>query len=261
MLRIMIIDNKPTRPEYVAVIRDMVPSSKIVYFTDGAAALELMEKEIFDIIITDIPVRSMDGLSILKYLFTHQMQTTARKFVLTNAINDEVVVEAFTYGADFFMVEPYPVDSLIERVLSNPIKSFYAGRTFDNPEQEKTTMIDNIRNTDDMDQIVSSVLLNLGVTPNLRGYGYVKDAIKIVCNNPLALDGITKIVYPDVAKHFNTTSSRVERAIRHMIEKTWTIGTMSEIDRIFGSAYDPKKGKPTNSEFIATICEYLRNNA
>ena len=125
-------------------------------------------------------------------------------------------------------------------------------------KQDNTSFVEEREEKENLDQIIRSYLRDLGVAANVRGYNYLKTALDLGCKNPLVIEMITKCLYPEIAKLYKTTSSRVERAIRHAIEISWNRGSEELIKEIWGYTISPEKEKPTNSEYIAALAEYIR---
>lgn len=268
-MNVMIVGSQRKAPEFAHMIKDRKPDAKVYYTNDGEEALNVLKRTEFDVIVTDIPVSKVDGLELLGYLYEHRLQTNARKFVLSLIATDRCVSDAFYYGITFYMVRPLSNESILNRILSEdgmgPRRKFVP-RTYDTflsyGESKAATREErNLILKEDSDALmtkITDIFGQLGATPNVTGYHYAKDGIQIMFQNQNNYLSITKEVYPEIAKKYRTTPSRVERSIRHMIEKTWKQGSLDEIDHIFGSTVAPEKGRPTNSEFMAAVCEYIK---
>ena len=175
---------------------------------------------------------------------------------MLSAVGKEVITEdAFARGADYFIMKPFHRDALI-----NKIKSIYQqknGQVYRNFNVEKNTPQTEL-DSRSIEEEVTEIIHEVGVPAHIKGYQYLREAIIMSVNDMEMLNSITKILYPEIAKKFNTTSSRVERAIRHAIEVAWSRGKMDTIDELFGYTINNGKGKPTNSEFIALITDKIR---
>lgn len=158
-------------------------------------------------------------------------------------------------GAGYYMLKPFEMDMIVDRIKS---VSSYNRKIPENKkliapyEDKKQFMERNIEGD------VTNIIHDVGVPAHIKGYQYLREAIIMSVNDPEMLNSITKILYPTIAKKFQTTSSRVERAIRHAIEVAWNRGRMDTIDELFGYTINAEKGKPTNSEFIALIADKIR---
>ena len=259
-MNIMIVGTHKQAPEFARMIKEQKPGAKVFYTNDGAEALNTLKRTEFDIIVTDSPVSKVDGLELLCYLYEHHLQEKAKKFVLSLIATDRCVADAFNYGITFYMVRPLSNESILKRIFGDEFKDKFRSSLSETlPSRSREERNQALK--EDPDELLSEIteiFHKIGATPNVTGYHYAKDGIRIMFQNPNNYLSITKEVYPEVAKKYRTTPSRVERSIRHMIEKTWNQGSIEEIDHIFGSTVAPEKGRPTNSEFMAGICEYIK---
>ena len=166
-----------------------------------------------------------------------------------------MIQDAFGYGAGYYLLKPFETNMIADRVKG--VKSYNkripeTKKIIGAGEDRKHFMERNIEND------VTSIIHDVGVPAHIKGYQYLREAIIMSVNDNEMLNSITKILYPSIAKKFQTTSSRVERAIRHAIEVAWNRGRMDTIDELFGYTINAEKGKPTNSEFIALIADNIR---
>lgn len=205
--------------------------------TDGLSYI-LNNPESFDLLIIDLLVPGTDGLTILDKLKERNID---KKVVLLSAYKDDNVLHNLSrYNVNYYMLKPFSLESLelrLKDILLNEQKS-----PQDLASQQKITKI----------------LHTLGVPSHIKGYVYIRDSIGIMATLNEGCGGITKEVYPEIAKKYNTTPSRVERAIRHAIEISWNRGDYDTMEEIFGHSVDYDKAKPTNSEFIATIADHIK---
>lgn len=144
--------------------------------------------------------------------------------------------------------------------LMNQDKEFQIMITVPSAEKKKSTtqIVEEKPIVRDLEQDVTNMIHDIGVPAHIKGYQYLREAIMMSVNDPIMISSITKILYPTIAKRFQTTPSRVERAIRHAIEVAWSRGRMETLDALFGYTINTGKGKPTNSEFIALIADKIR---
>ena len=206
---------------------------------DGVEALRLIEQLQPDVIVADIVLPGLDGISLLRHM--KERGGTMPRMIMTSAFcADQVVGEAMGLGASYFLPKPFEVDTLMDRMHS----AFSAPLT---PE-ERAAALKNL---------VTSIIHEIGVPAHIKGYQYLREAIIITVGDMEVINAVTKVLYPAVAKHFNTTPSRVERAIRHAIEVAWDRGDLETLQKYFGYTVSNTKGKPTNSEFIAMIADRL----
>ncbi len=211
--------------------------------SSGDLALEKISKNKYDIAIIDLWVSGIDGIGLIR---------NARKvspaelpaFILTSPINKQsVLLEASDAGADICLVKPYDTSSLIshiEAIIKIKDKS-----------PERTAY-------QDMEAQVTKIIHQIGVPAHIKGYQYLRTAILMTIDDNEVINSVTKVLYPTVAKKYQTTTSRVERAIRHAIEVAWDRGDVDTLNSYFGYTIQNSRGKPTNSEFIAMIADNLR---
>jgi two-component system response regulator (stage 0 sporulation protein A) len=203
---------------------------------DGMEALHLYEQCRPDLIVTDVILPGLDGLGILRRL----PKLGAPKVIILSAFcNDRTVSEAVELGAFYFMTKPCEESALLERMraaVCTPEES-------DHPAELKN--------------MVTNIIHEIGVPAHIKGYQYLREAIMIAVEDMDVINAVTKVLYPEVARRFSTTPSRVERAIRHAIEVAWDRGDLETLQKFFGYTVSNIKGKPTNSEFIAMIADRL----
>lgn len=205
---------------------------------DGAVLLNSILDEQPDVVIVDTTMPHMDAIELIKRTKAESQKFPA--FIVTSGYDNPFVErQIMELGAAYFMLKPFDTATLAERILS--ITS----------QRTQTS-------AQDLEITVTDVIHQLGVPAHIKGYHYLRAAILASIDNPELLDSITKMLYPTVAQIFNTTSSRVERAIRHAIEIAWDRGDLDILNSFFGYTVNTYKGKPTNSEFIALITDKLR---
>lgn len=223
---------------------------------NGQEAYELIRKSTPDVVILDLIMPKMDGLSLMNKVNEDGAMIKMPFFIITSAIsNENVIQDAFGYGAGYCLLKPFETNMIADRVKG--VKSYNkripeTKKIIGAGEDRKHFMERNIEND------VTSIIHDVGVPAHIKGYQYLREAIIMSVNDNEMLNSITKILYPSIAKKFQTTSSRVERAIRHAIEVAWNRGRMDTIDELFGYTINAEKGKPTNSEFIALIADKIR---
>lgn len=209
---------------------------------DGTALLETIKSDAPDVVVMDAILPHMDAIELMK-----KVQASGGKrpqFIVTSAYDNPFIEkQVMQSGAAYFMLKPFEISALGERITSLT-QGGSAGR--------------NGPGTESMEIIVTDVIHQLGVPAHIKGYHYLREAILSSIEDPELLESVTKLLYPTVAKRFDTTSSRVERAIRHAIEIAWDRGNLDTLNAFFGYTVNTCKGKPTNSEFIALITDKLR---
>ena len=209
---------------------------------DGTALLETIKSDAPDVVVMDAILPHMDAIELMK-----KVQASGGKrpqFIVTSAYDNPFIEkQVMQGGAAYFMLKPFEISALGERITSLT-QGGMTGR--------------NAPGTENMEIVVTDVIHQLGVPAHIKGYHYLREAILSSIEDPELLESVTKLLYPTVAKRFDTTSSRVERAIRHAIEIAWDRGNLDTLNAFFGYTVNTCKGKPTNSEFIALITDKLR---
>ena len=217
---------------------------------DGAEALRLCAEEHPDVIVTELVLPKLDGLSLLETL--RRSDEPPAPIVVSGFYNDRVVSSCSELGALYFMPKPCDVPTLLTRIRY--VAALSRGSAA--PASSGIAIVPSPREQS-LESVVTDVIHEIGVPAHSKGYQYLREAIIITVNDMDAINAVTKVLYPAVAKKFSTTPSRVERAIRHAIEVAWDRGDIETLQRFFGYTISNIKGKPTNSEFIAMIADSL----
>ena len=203
---------------------------------DGMEALRLVEEHKPDLLILDTVLPGLDGFGVLCRL---PELGAPQAIVLSGFFSDRAASEALELGAAYYLTKPCQMDALLERM-----------RAACQREAPKPQPVD-------LRGAVTEIIHEIGVPAHIKGYQYLRQAIILTVQDMDLINAVTKVLYPAVAKHFNTTPSRVERAIRHAIEVAWDRGDLETLQKYFGYTVSNTKGKPTNSEFIAMIADRL----
>ncbi len=211
---------------------------------NGKEGLEYILKHAneFDILLMDIIMPEVDGIRILEEMEANNIHKNV--IILTSYSKDSAVKLVKQYSIDYFMLKPIHMPTLEKRILDVMNDSVEPIETKDNK----------------IELAISKLLHSLGIPSHIRGYQYIRESIYMMYQNPDMIGGITKCIYPEIATRFDTTASRVERAIRHAIEVSWARGDYDLMEELFGHSVDYDRSKPTNSEFIATLADNLRLN-
>ena len=205
---------------------------------DGAEALQMIEKEVPQIIILDAVLPGVDGMTLLRRLA--ELDIRPKTVMVSSFCTDRMVAEACELNVSYFLPKPCE-----EEVLIQKLNRLAAEETPRLTEEERLC------------NEVTEMLHEIGVPAHIKGYQYVREAIVLTVQNMEIINAVTKVLYPEVAKRFGTTPSRVERAIRHAIEVAWDRGDLETLQKYFGYTVSISKGKPTNSEFIAMLSDRL----
>ena len=242
---LVIDDNK----ELVGMIEEYFSKKEniIVAYTaeDGKKGIEIIKnkQDEFDVIILDLVMPNKDGMNVLEYLYDNKIDK--KVIVLTSYNNQEMISKVANLGASYFMLKPFELKDLEDKVISLRKRLNNKGESID--------LFNN-----NLQISITKTLHELGVPSHIKGYQYIREGITLVYKKPEIIGGITKELYPEIAKKYDSTVSRVERAIRHAIEVSWNRGNWDLMEDIFGHSVDIDKAKPTNSEFIVTIADKMR---
>lgn len=220
---------------------------------NGEEAYKIIKEKQPDVVLLDLIMPKMDGLTVMDYVNHDKSLKKQPNFIVVTAVGQEKITEdAFNRGANYYILKPFNNEILLNRIkdIRKPeIK----------PEIKKETTVQNTRVSPmDLENRVTDMLHEMGIPAHIKGYHYLRDAIMMAVDDMDVLNAITKVLYPTVAKKYQTTSSRVERAIRHAIEVAWSRGKLDTIEELFGYTVSNGKGKPTNSEFIALIADTIQ---
>lgn len=212
---------------------------------DGEEGLRIINDDphLFDVIILDLIMPKKDGLSVLEEM---QKNCIEKKVIVLTSYNaQEMIRKVSEFGINYFILKPFELGELEKRILETAEDVVYDNKSID-------LYHNNLQIS------ITKILHELGVPSHIKGYQYIREGITVIFENPAIIGGITKELYPDIAEKFDTTVSRVERAIRHAIEVSWNRGSWDLMEEIFGHSVDIDKAKPTNSEFIVTVADKLR---
>lgn len=222
---------------------------------DGLEALDIVEEKRPDILILDIIMPHLDGLGVLEKLNEKYTDYFPKVVILSAVGQDSITQRAMELGASYYIIKPFDFNMFIDRLKQiNNMSSNNSNQNNVNLQNESSEG----KKTNELETKITKIIQEIGVPAHIKGYLYLRESIHIVVNDMDYLGAITKELYPEVAIKYNTTTSRVERAIRHAIEVAWNRGDVETLERIFGYTINNNKGKPTNSEFIALIADRLR---
>lgn len=206
---------------------------------DGAEALKLLENVEPDVLLLDLVMPNQDGFSVLE-----QMDKRGTKVIVVSALSqDTFISKAMSLGADYYMMKPVSMVNLSARIFDAPVK-------------RRDTTAAALRSKT-MDEKITNVFITVGIPAHIKGYQFLREAVKMAIVNPDIINSITKKLYPDVAAKFATSPSKVERAIRHAIEVAWNRGKIENINSLFGVRVYSQHEKPTNGEFIALVADKM----
>lgn len=235
--------------EYISNQEDM---EVIGVAHNGQDCLNLLKNHDPDVLILDIIMPHLDGLAVLEKIRDIK-EKMPNVIMLTAFGQEDVTKKAVDLGASYFILKPFDMENLV-----NHIRQVSGSAVTISKKPMNTYRPQPEPKSKNLDVSITSIIHEIGVPAHIKGYLYLREAISMVYNDIELLGSITKVLYPDIAKKFNTTASRVERAIRHAIEVAWSRGNIESISSLFGYTISMSKAKPTNSEFIAMVADKLR---
>ena len=251
--RILIVeDHVQSRTEMAEYLRKQEGIALVREAGNGAEALKLLSEEPFEIMITDIIMPQMDGYALLEEMRRRSLPSHPQTIVVSALSRDDFVTRAIELGATFYMVKPFDMRHLMSHIRDlsgGKIKP--AGAAAPAPRESQN------RRVQTLDERLGSLFLTIGIPAHIKGYQYLRQAVKMVVEDPDRINRITKELYPGIARHFGTSASKVERAIRHAIEVAWNRGRIETLNTAFGCKVCTPEDKPTNGEFIAMIADKL----
>jgi two-component system response regulator (stage 0 sporulation protein A) len=254
-IKVLIADDNR---EFCGILKDYFTSEPEYELIDvcqnGMEVLEVLKKHEVEVLILDLIMPYMDGIGVLEKINELNLDKTPKIIILTAFGQENITQKAVQLGADYYILKPFNLQVLGDRVkqVARDVKI----------SSERRGPISSIAINQpapkNLEVEVTKVIHEIGVPAHVKGYQYLRDAIMLVVEEINYLGAVTKELYPTIAQKYDTTPSRVERAIRHAIELAWDRGDLDKINKFFGYTISGEKGKPTNSEFIAIIADRLR---
>ena len=255
-------DNQEFSHTLSSYINNQEDMEVIAVAKDGNEAVDMISNTVPDVVLLDVIMPHLDGLGVLEKINMIKIDKNPICIMLSAVGQDKITQKAIVAGADYYIVKPFDIEVLIKRIRE--IKFFKPNKTGNNfitrePKQKYIELSGREeKKEENLEALVTNIIHEVGVPAHIKGYQYLREAIMMVVNDIDVINQITKSLYPKIAFKFNTTPSRVERAIRHAIEVAWGRGQQEAVENIFGYTISAAKGKPTNSEFIAMIADKLR---
>lgn len=250
MIRVVTIDdNQEVRESLKEHFKNSTLLEIVGEAENGIEGLEIIREKKPDAVILDIVMPKLDGLGLLEKLASENISTN---ILIYSAIgNDAVVQKTFSLGAKYYIMKPCDPKDIASHILEASQATYPASSVISAPSVNTIT-------ENNLESVITDIIHDIGVPAHIKGYNYLREAIGLCIKDDEFINSITKLLYPTVAKNFSTTSSRVERAIRHAIEVAWNRGREEILTDIFGYTIDTNKGKPTNGEFIAMISDSIK---
>lgn len=208
---------------------------------DGKSAVDILKENRFDLLIVDLVLPEIDGFEVIEVAKEYNKNTAV---IVVSALSSDIFIrKAMNLGISYFMLKPISLDILEKRVkdILN-----------DNPIQDKKTFTNK-----EIEEKITNIFITVGIPAHIKGYQFLREAIKLSMGNPEIINSITKKLYPTIAEKFETSASKVERAIRHAIEVAWNRGKIENINSVFGLTVYSNNEKPTNGEFIALVADKM----
>ena len=261
---VIVYDNPMILNTLDEVISSEAGLSVIGRADNGKDAIDMIKDTQPDIVLLDLVMPQMDGITVVENIKKKTSMLKNPAFIILSAVGGEQMTEeAFQAGANYFLMKPFDKDILvnkIRRIGKRPVRPV-PGKVLEAPLKaatpEEAAMNREEYMKEHLETDITKMLHELGIPAHIKGYQYLRDAISMVVRDREMMEAVTKILYPEIAKKNYTSSSRVERAIRHAIEVAWGRGSLEVIDELFGYTISTGKGKPTNSEFIALIADKI----
>ncbi len=223
--------------------------------TNGEDVYEIIKEKEPDVVLLDLIMPKLDGLSVMERVSKDESIRKIPKFIIITAIGkDDIAEDAFGLGAHYYIRKPFDNDAVLKQLQYIKDKRQHRSDT-----KRVLSYGQRLKKEErSLESTVTDMIHEIGIPAHIKGYQYLRDAIMMSVADAEMLNSITKLLYPNIAKKNHTTSSRVERAIRHAIEVAWSRGKIDTIDELFSYTVNNGKGKPTNSEFIALIADKIR---
>lgn len=232
--------------------------------SNGVDAVKVIREKKPDVVLLDVIMPKLDGLGVLEELSNDMSMTNQPNYIMLSAVGkDNITENAFNLGAEYYMVKPFDVNFLLKKIreckTAANATTAKRNQSFNKDGQNgiSTNFYQEVSDQT-LEVEITNIIHEIGVPAHIKGYQYIRDAILMSIRDREMINSITKILYPTISKKYQTTPSRVERAIRHSIEVAWNRGNPDIIEEYFGYTVSDGKGKPTNSEFVALIADKLR---
>ncbi|MCX7922313.1 MAG: sporulation transcription factor Spo0A [Clostridia bacterium] len=228
---------------------------------DGIEAIEMIQSSAPDIVVLDIIMPNLDGIGVLERMAQIKLDKKPQFIMLSAVGHDLFIQKAIILGAEYYIVKPFELSVLVTRIRQVCGEKAIAPLSTGNKQRSTGARAEAKKEADkarELELIVTNLMRDVGIPPHLSGYQFLREAIIHAVNTSKVFSPITRVLYPVVAEKYNTTSQKVERAIRGAIESAWGKGNIDILNSLFGYTIDCNKGKPTNSEFIAMMADKVR---
>jgi two-component system response regulator (stage 0 sporulation protein A) len=250
---LVVDDNTELLRALVDFLNEKERISVVGQATNGAEALQMIVQYKPDVLVTDIIMPRMDGFTLMENLGQMELEKRPEIVALTALGRDDFIMRAISLGARYYMVKPFDATALYRCIMD----AAQAGGGVPLFQDMPAAPAVRTGSAQSVDERIATVFLAVGIPAHIKGYQFLREAVKMVMDEPEMINRITKELYPGIARKFSTTSSKVERAIRHAIEVAWSRGRIDALDQIFGAGVCSLSDKPTNGEFIALVADKL----
>lgn len=245
-------DNQQLREMIVSYLGEQNGIEIVGAACNGLECIQVLEEKEPDVLVCDMIMPQMDGFGVMERIPLLKLSHQPGIIALTALGRDDFIARAINLGANYYMVKPFDFGVLAQRIFETAGEEARAEALGARMHRNKTD------NGTSLEERIANLFLTVGIPAHIKGYQYLREAVKMVIENPDLMGRITKELYPGIARRFGTTSSKVERAIRHAIEVAWNRGRIEALDEVFGRNVCSLSDKPTNGEFIALVSDRLR---
>lgn len=251
-LNVLIADNSADFGQNCAQILKSYGMNVTLCDKDGYEVLRAVERKTADVVVADVFMPNLDILGVLNSVKDMDLKDRPMIMAMSSFDNVRLEKETLDAGASYYFLKPIDFNTMAQRII----------RLSDWKNEKTPLVINQSRATTDtqLEIHITDIIHQIGVPAHIKGYHYLREGIMMTVKDSSMINSVTKILYPTIAKKYGTTSSRVERAIRHAIEVAWDRGDIDTLNAYFGFTIQNNRGKPTNSEFIAMISDKIRLN-
>jgi two-component system response regulator (stage 0 sporulation protein A) len=258
--KVVLIDNneqmRTTIKDYLNSDNNLTVAAE---FDNANNALNFFKTENVDVVVCDIILPNIDGYEFLEKLNAMQLKNKPKIIILSALASDGFIHKALGLGADYYMIKPCELSLLKERIIQFAGNSFVKITENDNSKVADaiSKAVVKMPRNKQLEEKITNIFITVGIPAHIKGYQFLREAIKMAIDNPEIINSITKKLYPSIAERFETSASKVERAIRHAIEVAWNRGKIENINALFGVRVYSNNEKPTNGEFIALVADKM----
>ena len=245
---VLLESNSSLLEELKAAIEKQTGNTVVYAGDDGEEGVREILRLKPALVIVGMFLKGVDGCGVIREIRKAELKT---RVIAVGVLGDALIERAIKEGADYYLVKPFSLGNALERI-EEMLNAGETDKPKDNLEYSSAK-----RKPTTLDEKISDIFMSIGIPPHIKGYGYLREGIKITVRQPYIIKNVTKSLYPSIAKTFETTASKVERAIRHAIEVAWNRGRIDAINAVFGTRIYLGTEKPTNSEFIALVADKL----